>query len=81
MDYHAKEEMVVDQFLLSVIVHKWTLSLLPIPPCVHHPGKAAGADLPLQKGNPAVEMSQHGVIAVKGMTISPGAVCLSISIR
>ncbi len=47
-----------------------TLSLLPIPPRVHHPGKGGVADFLLQKGGPIIKMGQCSVIVVKDMVIS-----------
>ncbi len=58
-----------------------TLSLLPIPPHVHCPGKGGMADLLLQKGGPIVETGQCGVTAVKDMVISLRTVPLRSSIR
>ncbi len=43
-----------------------TLSLLAIPPRIHHPGKGGMADLLLQNGGPVVKMCQCSVITVKG---------------
>ncbi len=57
-----------------------TLSLLPIPPHVHRPGKGGAANLLLQKGCPTVEMDHCNATAVKGMAISPRIVRLGISI-
>ncbi len=46
-----------------------TLSLLLIPPHVHHSGKGGMADLLLQKGGPVIKMDHHSVTTVKGMAI------------
>ncbi len=57
------------------------LSLLPIPPHVHHPGKFGAADFLLQKADAEVEICHCSVTTVKGMAISPRTVHLRISIR
>ncbi len=58
-----------------------TLSLLPIPPHVHHPGKGGVANLLLQKDGTVVEMGQCSVIIVKDMAIFLRTVPLMTSIR
>ena len=58
-----------------------TLSLLPIPPRVHHRGKGGTADLLLQKDSPIVEMGRCSVSAVKAMVILQRTVTLKVSIR
>ncbi len=58
-----------------------TLSLLPIPPRVHRPGKGDMADLLLQKGCPVVEMGQSSVTTVKDMVILLRTFPLRTSIR
>ncbi len=58
-----------------------TLSLLPIPPREHRPGKGGTADLLLQNGGPIVKMDHCSVTSVKGMAISARTVPLKISIR
>ena len=58
-----------------------TLSLLPIPLCIHHPGKGVLANLLLQNGGPVGEMGQCSVIIVKDMAILLRTVPLRTSIR